>query len=101
MKTVDMLRRAWHAIGQSLVVFLKDVGHGMLELGHNTLAVVGLAVVAALVFAAGRADIRHQAETLALEWLQTRQEARNPPSGLALVAIQAYALVHLFLGGTP
>ena len=86
MKTVDLLRRAWHATGQSLVVFLKDVGHGMLELGHNTLAVVGLAVVAALLFAAGRADIRHQAETLALEWLQTRQDALNPPPSVALVA---------------
>jgi hypothetical protein len=30
---------------------VRDVGHGLLEISHNVLALVGLAVVAALVLA--------------------------------------------------
>lgn len=76
MKAIAVLRSAQQATGRSLTVFARDVGHGLLEIGHNTLAVVGLAVVAVLVFVAGREDLRQQAETLAFEWLQTRHEVR-------------------------
>jgi soluble lytic murein transglycosylase-like protein len=61
-------------------VFLKDVGHGLLEVSHNTLALVGLVLAAALLFAAGRADVRQDAETWALGWLQARHEARAEPT---------------------
>ena len=71
-----MLRQARHAAGQSLAVFIRDVGHGLLEISHNTLAVLGLAVVAVLVFAAGRDDLRAEAESAAFEWLQMRHEER-------------------------
>ena len=87
MKALDMLRRAQHATGRSLAVFIRDVGHGMLEIGHNTLAVVGLAVIGALVFTAGRADLRQQAEAWAYEWLQTRHEERATAAGDMLVAV--------------
>lgn len=59
-------------------VFARDVGQGMLELSHSTLALVGLLVVAALVFALGRADIRQSVEQHAFGWLLARHEARNP-----------------------
>ncbi|MBK1614174.1 lytic transglycosylase [Rubrivivax gelatinosus] len=81
MKAIAMLRTAQQATGRSLTVFARDVGHGLLEIGHNTLAVVGLAVVAALVFVAGRDDLRQQAETMAFEWLQTRHEVRVAAAG--------------------
>ena len=64
---------------RSTAVFLRDVGHGMLEVSHNTLALVGLVLVAALLFAFGRADLREAAEVQALSWLQSRQEARTEP----------------------
>ncbi len=66
---------------QSASVFVRDVGHGLMEVSHNTLALVGLAAVALLIFAVGRADIRHQVEVVALDWLQTRQVERQLASG--------------------
>lgn len=76
------------AAGRSAAVFARDVGRGLMEVGHNTLALVGLAAVALLIFTAGRADIRHQAETLALDWLQERQTQRDLAAG-NLLAVAA------------
>jgi hypothetical protein len=76
-----MLRHAGKATGRSMSVFVRDIGCGLLEVGHNSLALVGLAAVAVLIFVAGRADIRGQIEVLALDWLQTRQEERDVASG--------------------
>lgn len=87
MKILDMLQHALQQAARSLGVFTRDVGHGMLELGHNTLALLGLVVAAALIFAAGREDLRHQVESFALEWLQTRHEARALQAGDLLAGI--------------
>ncbi|MFM9916252.1 MAG: transglycosylase SLT domain-containing protein [Rhizobacter sp.] len=64
---------------RSAGVFLQDVGHGLLEVSHNTLALVGLIAVALIVFVAGRSELRHTVEMQALGWLQARQEARTDP----------------------
>ena len=64
------------AVGRSATVFLRDVGNGLLEVSHNSLALIGLAVVGVALFAANRADLRHTIETETLSWLQARQEAR-------------------------
>ncbi len=82
-----MLRRAGSHAARSLSVFVRDVGRGMLEVSHNTLALVGLAALAVGIFAASRADVRQQAEVVALEWLQTRHEAREQASGNLLAAV--------------
>jgi len=74
------LRKVRSASAQSAAVFLRDVGHGMLEVSHNTLALIGLVLAAVLLFAAGRADVRHEAEAWTLGWLQARQEARELPA---------------------
>jgi hypothetical protein len=72
---------------QSISVFLRDVGHGLLEVSHNTLALLGLLLAAVLLFVGGRADIRHDAETWTLGWLQARQEARAlPPTAAEALA---------------
>ena len=69
--------RAWRsAVARSGAVFLRDAGHGLLEIGHNSLALLGLLVLGALLFASGRPDVRHAVESEALNWLQARQEAR-------------------------
>jgi len=76
---ISAARQVRTASARSASVFLRDVGHGLLEVSHNTLALVGLMLAAVLVFAAGRADVRHEAEAWTLGWLQARQEARELP----------------------
>jgi Transglycosylase SLT domain len=75
-----VLRSAGNASAQSAAVFLRDVGHGLLEVSHNTLALLGLVLAAVILFAAGRADVRHEAEAWTLGWLQARQVARAEPT---------------------
>ena len=87
MRTIELLHRARHAAAQSLSVFVRDVGRGMLEVSHNTLALVGLAALAMGLFAGNRADVREQVEQVALQWLQTRHEARETASGNLLVSV--------------
>jgi hypothetical protein len=83
MTKPDSLRAtaaSWRsALLGSSSVFLRDVGHGLLEVSHNTLALLGLGVVGLVLFAAGRADLRHALEAETLSWLQARHEARAPP----------------------
>ena len=73
-------RTARDATAASISVFLRDVGHGLLEVSHNTLALIGLILAAVVLFVAGQADLRHEAETRVLGWLQARQEARAEPA---------------------
>ena len=74
--------RVRDAIGESATVFLKDAGHGLLEVSHNMLALVGLLIVAGAVFGFGRPELRQAAETQVLGWLQARHEARAEPAEL-------------------
>ena len=74
------LRSTCGATGRSTGVFLRDVGHGLLEVSHNSLALLGLLIAALMVFALGHSELRHEAEGRALGWLQARQEARDEPA---------------------
>ncbi len=80
MKSLQVLRAARESTMRSINVFMRDVGNGLLEISHNSLALLGLAVVVTLVFIAGRPDLRHQTETWALGWLQERHETRAAES---------------------
>ena len=84
MTAREKIMAASQAVGESVGVFLRDVGQGMLEVSHNTLALLGLAVVAISLFGAGRADLRKAAEQQAFDWLQARQEARAEPDADSL-----------------
>jgi hypothetical protein len=70
------LAKAMRAVGRPVAVFLKDAGQGLLEVSHNSLALVGLTVVALALFFATREDLRHDLEEYALGYLQARQDAR-------------------------
>jgi hypothetical protein len=77
---VDAGLRSVHTAGaRSAAVFLRDLGHGLLEVSHNSLALLGLVIAGVLFFALGHSDLRHEAEVRALGWLQARQEAREEP----------------------
>ena len=75
---VSVVRRVRDASSESITVFLRDMGHGLLEVSHNTLALLGLLLAAGVLFIGGRADLRHEVEARTLGWLQARQEARMP-----------------------
>jgi len=69
--------RTWqNAVVRSGAVFLSDAGHGLLEVAHNSLALFGLLVVGAALFASSRSEVRHALEAHTLSWLQARHEAR-------------------------
>jgi hypothetical protein len=57
-------------------VFFSDLGHGLLAVGHTSLAVIGLAVLSTVFVVGGRAEVRGVLEERALDWLLERQEAR-------------------------
>ncbi len=80
MKSLQVFRAARESTLRSIGVFMRDVGNGLLEVSHNSLALLGLAVVVTLVFVAGRPDLRQQTETWALGWLQERHESRAAES---------------------
>ncbi len=80
-------RQVLRATRTAASVFVRDVGHGLLEVSHNGLAFVGLAVLTVGIFFSGRADIRHDAERLALGWLQERHVARAERNGDVLIAM--------------
>jgi hypothetical protein len=62
-------------------VFLGDAGHGLLEVGHNSLALLGLLLLGVVLFATGHAEVRQAVEGQALQWLQARHEARIQTAG--------------------
>ena len=76
-------QRMAQATHRSAAVFLRDVGHGLLEVSHNMLALLGLAVLAAVLFTAGRADLRDSFERQALGWLQERHALASDDLGYA------------------
>ena len=83
---LSLVRTARDQAATSTSVFLRDVGHGLLEVSHNTLALVGLVLVAATAFLFSHRELTHGLEHKALHWLQARQEARTAgtPEALAV-----------------
>jgi hypothetical protein len=77
MTPINPLTAIYRASAHSAATFVRDVGIGMLEVSHNTLALLGLSVVCGVVlFSAAHPDLRDGAEQRALGWLLARQEAR-------------------------
>ena len=75
---MSKLDRAWSASWCSARVLVSDIGAGLLEVSHNSLALLGLCTLAVALFAGGREDIRTAIEEHALDWLLARQEVREP-----------------------
>ena len=58
MNALRFVRTLPAAVARSTSVFLRDVGRGLLEVSHNSLALIGLVVVAVAIFAATRVELR-------------------------------------------
>jgi hypothetical protein len=66
------------AVARSLRIFVQDTGHGLLEICHSSLALLGLIVFAAvLLYVVAHADLRQDLEQQLRSWLQARQEERE------------------------
>lgn len=58
---------------QGLRTFASDIAEGFFEITHNGFALVGLAVVFAILTLTARPDLRQTGETRLMSWLQARQ----------------------------
>jgi hypothetical protein len=78
----NSLKKAALACTQGGLVFARDVGHGMVAVSHNTLALVGLMLVSVAVVLVSQGELRVSLERQAFGWLLARHEARLDPSQL-------------------
>ena len=81
----DLFSLARHT-RDSASLFVKDIGNGLLVVSHNTLALLGLAVVSVLLVFTSQAGLREKLESATLGWLNARQEARAEAEGNTLFA---------------
>jgi hypothetical protein len=81
-----VVRNALTTGRESVTMFLTDVGHGLLDVSHSMLAMVGLAVVAGALFMSSQDDVRDTLEARAWGWLEARHLARSGGEDLAAVA---------------
>ena len=69
------LRAIQKNMGDSLANIADDIAQGFFEITHNSFALVGLAVVFAVITLTARPDLRQAGESRLMSWLQERQEA--------------------------
>ena len=60
-------------VAKGLQTFVSDVAQGFFEITHNGFAVVGLAVVFAILTLFARPDLRQAGESQLMSWLHARQ----------------------------
>ena len=66
---------ALRSAAQGLRTFASDIAEGFFEITHNSFALVGLAVVFAVVTLTARPDLRQAGEEQLVSWLQARKAA--------------------------
>ena len=66
---------ATHKLTKGVRVFLSDITQGFFEITHNGFALLGLAVMFAVITLSTRPEIRQAGEIQLIGWLQTRQAA--------------------------
>ncbi|MEY4752324.1 MAG: hypothetical protein RIQ60_4538 [Pseudomonadota bacterium] len=76
MQAFQSWKRVQSAVLASVQIFLSDLGDGLLAVSHNSLALLGMTVLGTIAVLGSHADVRTALEDQALDWLQTRQEAR-------------------------
>jgi hypothetical protein len=69
------LRAIQKSVSDSLSNVVNDIAQGFFEITHNSFALVGLAVVFAVITLTARPDLRQAGESRLMGWLLERQEA--------------------------
>ena len=70
-----VMRTLQKNVADSLANIADDVAQGFFEITHNSFALLGLAVVFAVITLTARPDLREAGESRLRAWLQERQEA--------------------------
>ncbi len=78
---------AWRRVAASAKVVAADIGHGLLLVSHNTLALLGLLVIALAIVGVSKPDVRQEVESWAFGWLQSRQPVVQGVENLAEPAV--------------
>lgn len=68
---------ATEKFNRGLRVFLSDIAQGFFEITHNGFALLGLAVMFAIITLAARPELRDAGEAQLITWLQERQVVIN------------------------
>ena len=69
------MRKLLKNTGDSIASVADDIAQGFFEITHNSFALVGLAVVFAMITLSARPDLRQAGESRLMGWLLERQEA--------------------------
>jgi hypothetical protein len=70
-----VMRTLQKNVADSLATIADDIAQGFFEITHNSFALLGLAVVFAVITLTARPDLRQAGESRLRAWLQERQEA--------------------------
>ncbi len=76
-------------IGQGMRTFASDVAQGFFEITHNGFALVGLAVMFAVIALVARPELRQAGEVELIGWLQGRQVVA---SGMEMIGVELDAI---------
>jgi soluble lytic murein transglycosylase-like protein len=67
------MKLAFGATARAIRTFMSDVAEGFFEITHNSFALLGLAIVFAVLALAARPDLRETGEDELMGWLQSRK----------------------------
>jgi hypothetical protein len=81
------MKQAFGATARGLRTFMSDVAEGFFEVTHNGFALLGLALVFAVLALAARPDLRQSGEEQLMGWLQARKPPAEPTIDLEPTAI--------------
>ena len=73
--SASMMQTMKKNVVNSLASIADDIAHGFFEITHNSFALVGLAVVFAMITLTARPDLRQAGESRLMSWLLERQVA--------------------------
>jgi len=71
----SLVRAIRKSVGDSFASIADHIAHGFFEITHNSFALLGLAVVFAVITLTARPDLREAGESRLTAWLLERQEA--------------------------